>query len=112
MAGVGVGEGLGLFVVEREVERRVLFGRSVGVQLLVQARNHHRSGRQARHIAVGIRLTGGELHAHGGLDGGHQESRRNAFAGYVADGESHGGIEAHEIVVVAGDDAGGIADSG
>jgi hypothetical protein len=53
-----------------------------------------------------------ELHAHGGLDGGHQQGGGDAFAGHVADGEGHAGFETHEIVIIARHDARGIADAG
>ena len=55
---------------------------------------------------------GAQLGAHGGLDGGHQQRRGDPLAGHVADGE--GQLRAgqrHEIVVIAGDHAGRIADA-
>ncbi len=42
------------------------------------------------------------------LDGSHQEGSGNAFAGYIADGESEVAVgQAEIIVIVAGDHAGG-----
>ncbi len=47
-------------------------------------------------------VRGAQLRPHGGLDGGHQQRRRNAFAGHVADGEGQRAVgNLHEVVIVA-----------
>ena len=84
MAGVGVSERVRGFVVDGEVEGGVLLGRGVGVQLPVQLRHQARGGEMRAALAP---LAGAQLRAHGGLDGGHQQGRRNSLAGHVADGE-------------------------
>ena len=49
---------------------------------------------------------GAQLRAHGGLDGRHQQRRRNAFSGHVANRKCQRIIgKRHEVVIVSRDHA-------
>jgi len=99
MAGVRVGEDR-LANRRSEVERRVLLSRGACIDLAVQ-QSHDAGGEIGPGIPVNC--------AAARLDGGHQERRRDTFAGYIADRHcDRGSLELEIVVIVSGDNLRGM----